>query len=680
MLKKLIKFIGLGLIILVITAVMMNRGIFIGAQKSLQNKFYDFNAASSKIVIVTVDEKSLEKNALGPLQQWSRDYYARAIEILNQKGAAAIGLDMTFPDASGKGIEDDTRFRDVLKKYENVVLATRYYFENGERQAEWPTKTLLQVNPKMGWINVALDEDGFVRRIPLFAQTNRGVTESFSLQLARIYEKASPVDYRITDHQFRFSETTAIPVMTEHDSKSGEDVELMYINYFAKPNSFKQVSFVDVLNRRLVDKQGNPVDFKDKIVLIGPTAIDLQDDYLSPVSSGVRMPGVEIHANAIQTVITDQFLRDQSPLSLWLTFLGLLAMNLLLFGWLKLRYALPVLAFEMVGILISGIVGYEWLTFVNVVYPLFLIILTFVGAFLLRFLLEQKELRFIEGAFGHYVNKEVVAQIMKNPKLLELGGVKRTITTFFSDIEGFTTFSEAMEPKMLTQFLNEYFGKMTDIILENQGTLDKYEGDAIVAFWGAPLEVGNHAQKTCLTALTQQQALLELRKRWEKEGYPEIRVRMGIHTGEAVVGNMGSEDRFDYTAMGDTMNLGSRLEGVNKQYGTSIIISESTYVQVKDSFVCRELDRIRVKGKNEPVTIYELVGKKGEVNDVQTAVIQSFESALVLYRKNDFTVAQQQFTALADDAPSKRFAKRCEEFTKNPPANDWDGVWVFEVK
>jgi adenylate cyclase len=680
MLKKYLKFLGLGAGLLILIFLIMQRGWFMGYQRNLQNKFYDYDSASSEIVVVAIDEKSLKPEQLGPLTQWPRSNYARAIEVLNSQNAAVIGIDMTFPDASPLGTEDDQTFADALAKNDNVVLAARYFFDNGNRRFEWPNQTILGGNPMLGWINIQLDADGFVRSLPLFSQSEKGVIDAFSLALARIYLRAQPSDYRVVDGYFDYSEDIRIPAWTKKDRNSGEEVPFMYINYFAQPNRFTHISFADLLDQNLVDKQGNPIEFRDKTVIIGPTAIDLQDDYLSPVSEGVRMPGVEIHANNVQTIITQEFLRDQSALSLWLTILGFLVLNVVIFSFLKVRYAIPLLVVEVFGMLVGGIVAYEYRILVNVVYPILAILLSFIGTYLLRFIMEQKERQFIEGAFGHYVNKDVVKQIKKDPHMLELGGAKREITIFFSDIAGFTSISEKLKPEELVKFLNEYLGEMTDVIIKNQGTLDKYEGDAIMAFWNAPIPQHDHQLNACTAALENQKRLAGLRAKWAKLDLPELHVRIGLNSGEAVVGNMGSENRFDYTAMGDNVNLASRLEGVNKQYGTFLIISESTYQSVKEQMVCRELDQIRVKGKAEPVRIYELLAKKENETTEMSQKIKTFAQGLALYRERKFAEAKNKFLSLKSDAPSEIFVKRCEDFIKNPPQGDWDGVWNFEVK
>lgn len=680
MFKKLLKFIGLGLVILLITALFMRQGLLMGMQRGLQNKFYNYDSATSEIIIAAIDEKSLQEENLGKLTNWKREYYAKAINNLQEKDVAAVGVDITLPDTSNYGDKDDLAFSNAISENNNVVLGSRYYFEYNEKQIELPNESILASDPTLGWINVQLDEDGFVRMLPVFSASKDKTIEALSVALSRIYLNEDPSGYRVSDGEFSFSNNIQIPVITNRDKETKQDVHSMYINYFAEPNKYTQISFVDLYRGKYVDKKGAPIDFRDKIVLIGPTAIDLQDDYLSPVSQGVRMPGVEIHANNIQTIITQQFLRDQSTLSAWAILFGFLIINLILFSFLKLRFALPLVVLEIFGMLMGGIISYELRIFVNVIYPILLISLSFVGSYLLRFIMEQKERKFVEGAFGHYVNKAVVSQIIKNPKMLELGGSKRSITVFFSDIAGFTTISEKLKPEELVSFLNEYLQEMTAIILKYQGTLDKYEGDAIMAFWNAPIAQHDHALSTCLAAIENQAKLVQLRKKWASEGKPEVRIRIGINTGDAVVGNMGSMNRFDYTAMGDNVNLGSRLEGINKQYGTEIIISEATYQEVKEKLVARELDLIRVKGKNEPVRIYELIGEKGKVKQDILDRNSKFDEALKDYRSKNFLAAKQKFEVIKGDIASQVFAKRCDAFITNPPTGDWDGVFTFTTK
>lgn len=678
--KKWIQFSGLGLCIGLLISPFVFRGWFLGWQNTLQNKFYDLASPSPEIIIVDIDEKSLSADQLGPLSAWPRAHYAKAINLLNQQGASVIGIDITFPDASPKGEADDLILSKTLSIHSNVVLAGHYFFENKTRQFVWPNETLLKAKPQLGWLNVSLDGDGMVRKIPLFTRTKDGVIEAFSVAIARKHLKQEPAGHLVKNGQFSFSDQISLPAFNLKDEETKEEVSFMHLNYFAEPGAYRHLSMSDLLKEQFIDKRGDKINFEDKIVLIGPTALDLQDYYLSPVGSGLRMAGVEIHANAIQTLTEQRFLRDQSALSLWLFLLATLLINLFLFARLKIRWAIPLAVLEAFGFMLAGILFYDEGIFLKVIYPLFTLIFTFVGVFLLRFLLEQSKRKFVEGAFGHYVNKSVVDEILKDPTNLELGGVKKEVTAFFSDIAGFTSISEQMEPGQLVHFLNEYLDKMTQVILNHQGTLDKYEGDAIMAFWGAPLDLPNHPLEACLAALENQKVLAQLRPQWQQQGLPPIEVRIGINTGEVIAGNMGSEDRFDYTIMGDAVNLASRLEGVNKQYGTRIIISENTYVKVKDQFIVRELDQIRVKGKKEPVRIYELIGKAGEVANEQIQLINTFHQGLAFYRQKNFLAAEAEFKKAPQDPPSAVFAQRCAYFMKNPPAEGWDGVYTFNVK
>jgi adenylate cyclase len=284
----------------------------------------------------------------------------------------------------------------------------------------------------------------------------------------------------------------------------------------------------------------------------------------------------------------------------------------------------------------------------------------------------------------------VVEQIVRDPSKLKLGGEERELTAFFSDIQGFTSISEQLgSPSRLVELLNEYLSAMADIIESYEGTIDKYEGDAVIAFWGAPVFFEDHALKACLSALDQQKRFAKLREAWEKGGkWPpavaKARVRMGLNTGLMVVGNMGSRGRMNYTIMGDAVNLASRLEGVNKQYGTLITISETTYLQVKEHLEVRELDIIRVVGKAEPVKIYELLARKGELNEEMKTAIKSFSEALALYRERSWEKAIEKFESvlkiLSGDPPSEVYIQRCRAFIQNPPPDDWDGVFEMKTK
>ena len=277
-----------------------------------------------------------------------------------------------------------------------------------------------------------------------------------------------------------------------------------------------------------------------------------------------------------------------------------------------------------------------------------------------------------------------MSSVLSNPDQLHLGGTKREVTVFFSDIKGFTTISEQFEPEVLVGIVNEYLTAMTDIVMQNEGTLDKYVGDAIVAYFGAPIDQPDHARRACETALQMREKLAELNTKWLAEGKPELDFRVGINTGQVIIGNIGSEKRFDYTMIGDEVNLGSRLEGANKQYGTNLMISESTFAAIQSSFDTRELDVVRVKGKHEPVRVYELLARPGKLSQIGKDLMAPYNKGLELYRLRKFTEAKTEFdkalAIYAEDGPSKTYLERCLVLRDSRPPEGWDGVFEMKVK
>ena len=273
---------------------------------------------------------------------------------------------------------------------------------------------------------------------------------------------------------------------------------------------------------------------------------------------------------------------------------------------------------------------------------------------------------------------------MEHPDMLRLGGERKVLTAFFSDAAGFTTISEKLKPEELVELLNEYLTEMTDIILKYDGTVDKYEGDAIIAFFGAPISIDDQALKACRTAIEMQKKLKILREKWRSENKPELFVRIGLNTGPMVVGNMGSRTRMDYTIMGDAVNLASRLEGINKNYNTFIMISEETFRSAQDAIVARELDIIRVKGKSEPVKVYELIDTKEEADSQQLKILEIFQTGLEKYREKKWKEALDYFNQVLmldkNDGPSLVYIQRCEEFIQDPPRDDWDGIFDHMTK
>jgi adenylate cyclase len=343
--------------------------------------------------------------------------------------------------------------------------------------------------------------------------------------------------------------------------------------------------------------------------------------------------------------------------------------------------------------LVAGIGGYLVIDYtlftsrglwLHSVYPVFTQIFVYTGITLYQYSFEFRQKRFIKTAFSQYLAPPVVNQLIENPSLLKLGGERKVLTAFFSDVVGFSTISEKLSPDELVGLLNSYLTEMTDIIMKYEGTVDKFEGDAIIAFFGAPIPFEDHARRACMVALEMQNRLVEMRAQWRQEGKHELYMRIGLNTGLMVIGNMGSKMRMDYTIMGDSVNLASRLEGVNKEYNTQTMISQYTYDQIKEDFEVRELDNIRVAGRNEPVKIYELLDKKGRVDAKVLEVLRHFNQGIVFYQDRQWQEAMLCFEKALEineqDGPSATYYERCSQFLKNPPPKNWDGVFTMATK
>ena len=450
------------------------------------------------------------------------------------------------------------------------------------------------------------------------------------------------------------------------------------VNYRGPRETYPYYSIADVVQRRIP-----PGTFKDKIVIVGATATGIAD-LRTPPYGNITYPGVELHANVVDNLLNHQSL-VRGPAQEWFD-LGLM----LLFG-LPLGFAMALVPprWMWYGMsLILGLVALDYFAFLrgywlNFTFPAMTLTGNVILVSLYRALIEEKEKRRVRTAFGQYLSPEVIRRLLLNPELVEPR--KTEISVMFSDIRGFTTISEKLDAQDLAHFLNLYLSDMTRIVFDRHGTLDKYIGDAVMAFWGAPFEEPGHATRACESSLDMMKRVIELQKQWEAEGKPRLDIGIGLNTGVASVGNMGSSLRYGYTALGDSVNLSSRLEGLNKDYGTHIIVNESTYNAVKDSdFVFRELDLIRVKGKLQPVTIYELVGRAADVSTEIRNLLAQFVTARALYQSRGWLEAQQAFQSILEsnptDGPSRTYWKRCQEYLFDEPPLNWDGVFTMDHK
>jgi len=614
--------IGIFIIIFLIFAFLIYLNAFSNVRSTITDSLYGNNKIIDNILIIEIDDESINKIGRWP---WEREVHANLLKKIED--AKAIGIDVSFFEPSN----NDKSLKQQLESMDNVILAA-------EINEGILYKSIF--NTTHGYVNLKTDRDGVTRTIE---PNLRPDLLPFAFE---IYKQAWNQDAIFQKEPY-------------------------LINFAAGPGSFHTMDYYDALN--------NEYDFSKKIILIGATAPNLHDTYFVPTSDGIAMAGVEIHANILQNLILNNFLKKQSTLSIILFVLIAGLIGFFFLSRLKIYYSVPIilltiLIYELIAIYIFN----KFNLIVDLLFtPLTLIIFTGIGLGI-NYIEERQKSQHLKNAFGKYISKDLLKEIIEHKHKLKLGGQKKEITIFFSDIRSFTTISENLTPEQLVSLLNDYLTEMTQIILKHKGTVDKFIGDAIMAFWNAPVEEKEHAELACKAAIEQIKTLRELEKKWVKEGYPVVKVGCGIHTGEAIIGNMGSEDRFDYTAMGDTINLGSRLEGITKQYYVAIVISESTYNIIKDKFKCRKLDAVKVKGKKKPVTIYELC------IDYDEKFVKQYEKALDLYFKKKFKHAITEFKKALKikkgDVSCNLFIDRCNEYIRSPPPKDWDGAYEMKSK
>ena len=705
----------------------------------------DVQPHTSEVVIATIDTKSVDMYGRWP---WPRARMAQMIEALNKYEVATIGLDIVFSEPEQGGalsiseeynkqfsrlnfgnnpkatqfvrfmnqtkdrLDGDAKFGRELAKQKNTVLGYFFFTNEGDLKHVTPedrekAASLIRGSeisalmgtigdgfipkgavpepniPKIsnsgnlsGFFNMNPDvEDGTVRRVHLLMQYGENVYPNLDLQMLRHYMGAEGI---IVHADEATGNVLAVQignmiVPTNYDGS-------ILLNYKGPSSTFPHISIYDIIEGKVPKEE-----LEGKLVLVGATEVGVFDLRTTPV--GVAYPGVEVHATLLDNLLTGTYFQisdaNHAATALILLIIGLLLGVTL--PNLKSIYG-SVLAFGLLG---GYLFAHRWmvnnmLTWTSAMYVVLLIILCWAGVTLFRFLVTDKDKRFIKNAFQQYLSPDVINQLMDNPDLLKLGGERREMTAFFSDVAGFSSISEILEPEELVQLLNVYLTEMSNIIMEYGGTVDKYEGDAIIAFFGAPMNYPDHAVRACHVAVDMQRKLAEMREGWEKEGKPLLKMRIGLNTGPMVVGNMGSENRFDYTMMGNSVNLAARLEGANKNYGSYDCISEMTYEPAKDHIEVRELDLIRVVGINTPVRIYELCAKKGELSETQAKGFPYYLKGLELYRKQQWDEAIKYFKAamkiIPEDPPSAEFIRRCEDFKANPPGDEWDGVFTATSK
>jgi adenylate cyclase len=610
------------------------------------------------LVVVAIDEPSFTE--VGLPWPWPRSLHAALVDQLAQGGARSIAFDILF-DVPARDPDDDAAFAQAMRRAGNVLLGSDQAVieDRGYSMTQWsePIPALADAAAGAGVVRIPLDPDGVIRRSRL---THDGRPSMALAVASRAPRFALPRAVDASEPRlFRFNGESRRGILT-----------VSYYQALDAPNSLP-AGF-----------------FKDKHVLVGralaATTIDqVADHFETPVA--LAMPGVEIHATIVDALLRDRFIADPfgHPLA-WLA-LCLLAGALVSAAIYRAGPILApsIAAAAVTALLVGGYIGFVSGVRFPAIAPAMVVASAYVLTAAYRFGLMTGERRMIKRAFQHYVAPAIVEQMLNDPSKLKLGGEEYEVTVLFSDLEGFTTLSEHLTPAELSAHLGGYFKEMLDVLLPERGTLDKLIGDAIMMYFGCPIPDPRHASEACRGALAMQERMIALNAQWERQSLPRLRTRVGINTGVAVAGNMGTSTIFNYTILGDCVNLASRLEGVNKEYGTLVVIGEDTWTRVGDEFETRELDWIRVKGKNRPVAIYELAAEAGRIDRRRQELFKRFAEGLHLYRAQRWSEAARAFDQAleidGEDGPSRVFADRCALYRRQAP-EAWDGVHAMRFK
>jgi adenylate cyclase len=580
-------------------------------------------APGPETVIAAIDEKSINKLGRFP---WPRSVWGRVVDRLTEEGAKVIAFDVFFTEP--ENVESDDLFRDAIRRSGRVVLPVVFDFEGRFKESGFTDKKLDIMTPSayavikhadepfsplrakmvlptlfrfsssaeaMAHINMISDDDGTLRWEILAIEYQGDYYPPIGLQAARLYRGLGPESMALDFRGGVSFGDTVIPT---------DEYGRMLINYRGPNRTFSMYSISDILDRTL--PAGT---FKDKIVLIGATAIGIFDLRVTPFST--NMAGIEKHASVVDNILRGDFIRrsDTAVIILIFVFAIVLGLTLPQLG-AKAGVALFLVLFGGYLVFVYYLFTAQGIWF-NLVYPASALFFGYTSQTAYRFFMEERRARDIRKMFSSYVSKRIVDELIRDPSKAKLGGDRKEITVLFSDIRGFTSFSEKHQPEEVVSQLNEYLGAMTDIVFEYEGTLDKFIGDAIMALWGAPIGQPDHAERACRCAISMIEKLKELQGKWAAEGKYVIDIGIGINTGGMVVGNMGAPGKkMDYTVIGDNVNLGARLESLTRQYNNHIIISEYTYAKVENLVEVKELGSVTVKGKQLPVVIYDLVGLK----------------------------------------------------------------------
>ncbi len=683
------------------------------------------------VIIVDIDEASLSKLGQWP---WPRTVTAKLIEIIARDGAAAIGLDIVFaePDRTSPGLlaksmpqlsaearaeleaapNHDAILADMIKRTRTVVGQSAYNPRaNDTREAlapkasfatlgEDPTPYLIAYPGLLtnipvleeaaigrGMFTVLPDPDGLVRRVPVVMKAAGEKIPSLNADMLRVATGQTTYVIKTGEAGVQSVILAGVEIPTDANAQ-------LWI-YFSPHDPARFVSAADVLSGKVP-----PETFKGKLVLIGTSATGLFDVKATPVEP--VMPGVELHAQALENILARTSL-ERPSYAVGAEICLAILVGLIFIVLVPILGAIPVAALG--SAIAAAMLGLAWYFFtqqrilIDVAYPLISGLAVFLTMVFVNYVREEAQRQQIRSAFSQYISPDLVEQLAREPDRLVLGGETRTLTILFSDVRGFTSISESYKdnPQELTSLLNRLLTPLSHAVLQHGGTIDKYMGDAIMAFWNAPLNDTSHATGGCAAALTMMENLDQVNRERAQEAkeagtdYEPLRIGIGLNTGDCVVGNMGSDMRFDYSVLGDAVNLASRLEGQSETFGVPIILGSATAELVKDKFAVLELDALRVKGKSEPEIVYTLIGLKAEVQaESFNAIEAGMDEMLTAYRARKWAVASKALSGLRKldidalgldlTALFDLYAARIAEFRRNPPPRNWDGVFTMQTK
>ncbi len=724
--------VGVGLLVtLLIAGVYVFKPVYLNL---LEYKLYDVflqKVYSSKktdsVAIVDIDEYSLEKFGQWP---WPRYRVALLLQKINMAGALAVGMDILFAEPDGtsplvvqkalkrdlhvdigfsgmpEGLLDNDQLLANVLQQGPYILGYSFAFNNdnpksiallppdlnaieikeaGAKQVHHylfkadniipPLPILLQKGRQAGFMNTLTDKDGILRRTPLFISWQQKIYPQLSLSTLLTALKGNIPDpvIKVTRGGIESIKIgkTVIPLQSNG---------AMLLNYRGPSNSFPYISAGKILEDKISREA-----LQGKIIFLGTSAAGLKDIRVSPLDQ--IFPGVEVHATIVDNILSNDFITrpDWTP---GLEFFCILLWGLIttiLIGWAGSILTLPITLILGISAWYGGLWTLGHLKiWVSPFFPILVLILNFSILNLQKFWSSEKKKKFFRSAFSKYVSKTVVDQLAENPEKLSLKGEEKNISILFSDIRGFTSLSENLSPSQVTLLLHDYFTPVTQIIIKNHGTHDKFIGDAVMCFWNAPVDVDNHEHFAIMSAMQMLEALKDLNKDFKEKFNVEIAIGIGLHSGQCRVGNMGSEDIFDYTIIGDNVNLASRLESLTKFYGVQLIISETMLKGCDKNVLIQELDLVRVKGKSKPVHIYTVYSSLMGNMEHRKKEIDMFNDTLKLYRNNLFVKAEQNFQNLILDYPEQKlysiYQERCTFFIKNPPDKNWGGVFTHTSK